>query len=97
MIRGRDILACRVSVLGAFFIPYVIFLALVGMPIFFLELSLGQFCSSGPLTCWKYSPLFQGKFTMFTALRKPICDIVFCVMSFLNSVFLFLSFLFVIL
>ncbi|XP_053405697.1 sodium-dependent proline transporter-like isoform X2 [Mercenaria mercenaria] len=45
---------------GAFFIPYVIFLVFVGMPIFMLELSLGQFSSSGPLTCWKYAPLFQG-------------------------------------
>ena len=31
------------------------------MPIFFMELSLGQFSSSGPLTVWKYAPLFQGK------------------------------------
>ena len=46
---------------GAFFIPYVIFLGIVGMPIFFMELSLGQFSSSGPLTVWKYAPLFQGK------------------------------------
>ncbi|KAL4227906.1 hypothetical protein ACF0H5_013346 [Mactra antiquata] len=45
---------------GAFFIPYVIMLVFVGMPIFFLELSLGQFSSSGPLTCWRYAPLFQG-------------------------------------
>lgn len=46
---------------GAFFIPYIIMLAFVGMPIFFLELSLGQFTGCGPLTCWKYAPLFQGK------------------------------------
>ncbi|WAQ98410.1 SC6A5-like protein, partial [Mya arenaria] len=45
---------------GAFFIPYAIMLFFVGLPIFFMELSLGQFTSSGPLTCWKYAPLFQG-------------------------------------
>ncbi|XP_076464972.1 sodium- and chloride-dependent neutral and basic amino acid transporter B(0+)-like isoform X2 [Babylonia areolata] len=45
---------------GAFFIPYVIMLLLVGMPIFFLELSLGQFSSSGPATCWRFAPIFTG-------------------------------------
>ncbi|KAL5004096.1 hypothetical protein ScPMuIL_017552 [Solemya velum] len=45
---------------GAFFIPYVIMLVFVGLPIFFLELSLGQFSGSGPFTCWKYAPIFTG-------------------------------------
>jgi len=45
---------------GAFFIPYVVMLVFVGMPIFMLELALGQFTSCGPLTCWKYAPIFQG-------------------------------------
>ncbi|XP_071114841.1 sodium- and chloride-dependent neutral and basic amino acid transporter B(0+)-like [Haliotis cracherodii] len=45
---------------GAFFIPYTIMLGLVGIPIFFLELSLGQFTSSGPATCWKFAQLFRG-------------------------------------
>ncbi|XP_013404985.1 sodium- and chloride-dependent glycine transporter 1 [Lingula anatina] len=45
---------------AAFFIPYVIMLFMVGMPIFFLELALGQFSSSGPLTCFKLAPLFTG-------------------------------------
>ncbi|XP_067951396.1 sodium- and chloride-dependent glycine transporter 1-like [Watersipora subatra] len=43
-----------------FLIPYVIMLFLVGVPIFVLELSLGQFSSSGPVTCWKFSRLFSG-------------------------------------
>ena len=43
-----------------FFIPYTIMLFLVGLPIFFLELSIGQFTSSGPTTCWKMARIFKG-------------------------------------
>ncbi|XP_074646895.1 sodium- and chloride-dependent glycine transporter 1-like [Tubulanus polymorphus] len=45
---------------GAFFIPYLIMMSLVGIPLFFMELSLGQFTSSGPLTCWGFCPIFKG-------------------------------------
>ncbi|KAJ8245505.1 hypothetical protein GJAV_G00271440 [Gymnothorax javanicus] len=46
---------------GAFFIPYLIFLFLCGIPVFFLEVSLGQFTSEGGITCWrKICPLFEG-------------------------------------
>ncbi|KAB5565827.1 hypothetical protein PHYPO_G00245970 [Pangasianodon hypophthalmus] len=46
---------------GAFFIPYLIFLATCGIPVFFLETALGQYTSEGGVTCWrKISPLFEG-------------------------------------
>jgi len=45
---------------AVFFIPYVIMLVIVGIPIMLLELSLGQFTSSGPLTCWECVPIFKG-------------------------------------
>ncbi|XP_060063257.1 sodium- and chloride-dependent glycine transporter 1-like [Ylistrum balloti] len=45
---------------GAFLIPYCICLFLVGIPIFYLELSLGQFASLGPLKVWSLNPSLKG-------------------------------------
>ncbi|KAM9759699.1 sodium- and chloride-dependent GABA transporter 2-like isoform 1-T1 [Menidia menidia] len=46
---------------GVFFIPYILFLFTCGIPLFFLETSLGQFTSQGGITCWrKICPLFEG-------------------------------------
>ncbi|XP_049639169.1 sodium- and chloride-dependent betaine transporter [Suncus etruscus] len=46
---------------GAFFIPYFIFFFTCGIPLFFLEVALGQYTSQGSVTAWrKICPLFQG-------------------------------------
>ncbi|XP_016370139.1 sodium- and chloride-dependent glycine transporter 2-like [Sinocyclocheilus rhinocerous] len=45
---------------GAFLIPYLIMLSLAGIPIFLLEVSLGQFASQGPVSVWKAIPALQG-------------------------------------
>lgn len=47
---------------GAFLIPYVCMLFLCGMPLFFMELALGQYVSLGPVTSWAaICPMAKGK------------------------------------
>ena len=50
-----------IHIAGAFLIPYTIMLAIAGLPLFFMELAFGQFASLGPITIWKVSPIFKGK------------------------------------
>ncbi|KAG1663868.1 Sodium- and chloride-dependent glycine transporter 2 [Nymphon striatum] len=46
---------------GAFLIPYVLMLVLAGLPLFFMELAIGQYSSMGPTLVFKeIAPLFQG-------------------------------------
>merc|ERR1719187_2710870 len=45
---------------GAFLIPYLLVLLLIGRPMYFLELALGQFSSSGSVKFWDMVPAFKG-------------------------------------
>ncbi|XP_042368855.1 sodium- and chloride-dependent GABA transporter 2-like [Plectropomus leopardus] len=46
---------------GVFFVPYLLFLVLCGIPLFLLETSLGQFTSLGGVSAWRtVCPLFGG-------------------------------------
>ncbi|KAI0226901.1 Sodium- and chloride-dependent taurine transporter [Lamellibrachia satsuma] len=43
-----------------FLIPYFIFVLIGGLPLFYLEVAIGQFMSQGGITAWKICPIFQG-------------------------------------
>ncbi|XP_061470193.1 sodium- and chloride-dependent creatine transporter 1 isoform X2 [Rhineura floridana] len=45
---------------GVFLIPYLLIALIGGIPIFFLEISLGQFMKAGSINVWNIAPLFKG-------------------------------------
>ncbi|XP_046656086.1 sodium-dependent nutrient amino acid transporter 1-like isoform X1 [Daphnia pulicaria] len=45
---------------GAFLIPYLVVLLLIGKPLYFLEMILGQFSSYGSVKVWAVVPLAKG-------------------------------------
>ncbi|VDK36455.1 unnamed protein product [Gongylonema pulchrum] len=46
---------------GAFLIPYTLMVVLAGIPLFYMELSLGQYYKKGAITTWGWiCPLFKG-------------------------------------
>ncbi|XP_051882556.1 sodium-dependent proline transporter [Pristis pectinata] len=45
---------------GVFLIPYCIMMMVTGLPLFLMELSLGQYGGAGPITVWKCCPLLKG-------------------------------------
>ncbi len=48
--------------LGVFLIPYVLMLVLAGIPLFYMELALGQYNRQGAITTWgRICPLFKGE------------------------------------
>ena len=45
---------------GAFLVPYLICVVVGGIPLFFLEVALGQFMSEGGVNAWRICPILQG-------------------------------------
>nr|KAI8763801.1 sodium- and chloride-dependent glycine transporter 1-like; partial [Biomphalaria glabrata] len=45
---------------GAFLIPYIVCLMLCGLPLYFMDVAMGQFMSRGVYHIWSICPLFKG-------------------------------------
>lgn len=45
---------------GAFLIPYIVVLLLIGKPLYLFEMILGQFSGSGPVKVWSVVPFAKG-------------------------------------
>ncbi|ERE79274.1 sodium- and chloride-dependent glycine transporter 2 [Cricetulus griseus] len=69
---------------GAFLIPYLMMLALAGLPIFFLEVSLGQFASQGPVSVWKAIPALQDSCVVSDHPKIQIKNSTFCMTAYPN-------------
>ncbi len=57
-------------VAGVFLIPYILMVFVGGVPVFFLEIALGQFMKQGGVATWNIAPLFKGG-VLLTA--KNVC------------------------
>ena len=64
---GRNVVMWRMTtsrvflVAGAFLVPYCVMLVVGGIPLFYMELALGQFNRKGAITCWgRLAPIFKG-------------------------------------
>ena len=49
---------CRDS--GAFLLPYLVLFVFGAVPLFCLELIVGQYHQEGAISVWKVAPIFKG-------------------------------------
>ncbi|XP_052132163.1 sodium-dependent nutrient amino acid transporter 1-like, partial [Frankliniella occidentalis] len=58
---------------GAFLVPYLVVLVLIGKPLYYMEMALGQFSSLGSVQVWELAPVFKGKRERTQTLQPSSC------------------------
>lgn len=64
---------------GAFLVPYTLSLILLGIPVFGLEVSFGQFGGRGPISIWGINPSFKGDQMVSCSINTRKCEVLFFV------------------
>ena len=54
---------------GAFLLPFLLCLLVLGLPLFLLEAALGQFSGKSPYHVWSICPLVKGASTVCSAVE----------------------------
>ncbi|XP_068195983.1 sodium- and chloride-dependent GABA transporter 3-like [Antennarius striatus] len=76
---------------GAFLVPYGLFAVFTGIPLFLLEISMGQYTQEGFITCWtKLCPLAKG--IGFGELMILFCNITYILIEVWALFYLVFSF-----
>lgn len=53
---------------GAFLVPYILMVFVIGLPLFFAELFVGQYSGLGPTKVYqRLAPFFHGKYILYTS------------------------------
>ncbi|XP_046578282.1 sodium- and chloride-dependent betaine transporter-like isoform X1 [Haliotis rubra] len=58
---------------GAFLIPFLIFIVIAALPVFYLEASMAQFSGKGAVQTWNFCPLLKG-IGIGTVIQVAICQ-----------------------
>jgi len=53
-------------------VAYLVLLLVIGLPLVFLEIGLGQFCQQGSLQIYRAVPLLKGFYLVFRANHELI-------------------------
>ena len=57
-------------------IAYVILMTVVGLPLFVMELGLGQLARSGIVKVWRAAPIFKGAIRIIRTIRPIKADLI---------------------